>query len=480
MPRLIFIPRLLACLALAAAFFAPALRAADRPNIIFILSDDLGYGEVGCYGQKLIQTPHLDRMAAEGMRFTQFYCGNTVCAPSRTVLLTGLHNGHATVRGNGSPLSEAGNLRADEPNVARVLKSAGYATGIVGKWGLGTQESSGQPNRQGFDYFFGYLTHVHAHNHYPDHLWRNAERVPLPNDVQTASAPGGDAGGYATKAVQYADDLFADEALAFIERSKDGPFFLYYSMAVPHANNERTRALGDGNEVPDLGLYSDKPWNAQQKGHAAMVTRLDSYVGRVLARLKALGLDEKTLVIFSSDNGHHNEGGEGREDIFQKNGPLRGMKRDLTEGGIRVPFIARWPGKVKPGSESAHVGYFGDFLSTAADLAGAQEPPARDGLSFAPTLLGQPGQKAHEYLYWEFHEGGFSQAVLLAGRWKAIRMKRRAAPIALYDLQSDLGEARDVAADHPDLVEKARGLFQTARTDSPFYPPKDAPARAAK
>ena len=455
-----------------------AMRAADirpaKPNIIFILADDMGYGEVGCYGQKLMQTPHLDRLAAEGMRFTQFYCGNTVCAPSRTVLLTGLHNGHATVRGNSPPLSEGANLRADEPNVGRVLKEAGYTTGIIGKWGLGTQDSPGHPNRQGFDYFFGYLTHHHAHNHYPDFLWRNSERVALPNEVKAAGrAPEGDVGGYATKAVQYADDLFVEEALNFIERSKDKPFFLYYAMDIPHANNERMGALGNGNEVPDDGPYSNKEWTAQQKGHASMVTRLDGYVGRVIEKLKQLDLDDKTLVIFTTDNGHHNEGGEGKNDMFQKNGSLRGMKRDLTDGGIRVPFIARWPGKVRTGAESAHVGYFGDFLSTAAELAGVPEPAGRDGLSFVPALLGLPGQKAHDCLYWEFHERGFSQAVLLDGRWKGLRQGRRDAPIQLHDLRADPGEARDVAADHPELVEEARGLFTTARTDSPFYPPKD-------
>jgi len=450
---------------------APAL----KPNIVFILADDLGYGELGCYGQRIMQTPNLDRMAAEGMRFTQFYCGNTVCAPSRTVLLTGLHNGHATVRGNSPPLSEGANLRADEPNVARVLKSAGYATGIIGKWGLGTQNSVGHPNRQGFDYFYGYLTHHHAHNHYPDHLWRNAARVALKNVVLAMKAPEGDVSGYATKAVQYADDLFADEAVAFIERNKEHPFFLYYSMDVPHANNERMRGLKDGNEVPDYGPYADKDWSNPQKGHAAMVSRLDGYVGRVLARLKDLGLDKDTLVIFSSDNGHHTEGGEGPEDIFAKNGPLRGKKRDLTDGGIRVPCIAWWPGRVKAGATSGHVAYFGDFLSTAAELAGATEPEGRDGLSFAPTLLGRAGQRTHDYLYWEFYEGGFSQAVLLEGRWKAIRMKRRSAPIELYDLRNDISEARNLADEKPALVARATELFKTARADSPHYLPKDAP-----
>jgi len=459
--------------ALGALSLVPALAAgkpATKPNVVFILADDLGYGEVGCYGQTIMQTPQLDRMAAEGMRFTQFYCGNTVCAPSRAVLLTGLHNGHANVRGNVPPLSAAANLPADEPNVARVLKSAGYATGIIGKWGLGTPDSAGHPNRQGFDYFFGYLTHHHAHNHYPAFLWRNSDRVPLANIVQPMDAPPGDVGGYATHAVQYADDLFADEAITFIERHQDHPFFLFFSLDVPHANNERMRALHDGNEVPDYGPYADRDWSAPQKGHAAMITRLDGYVGRVLARLKALGLDEKTLVIFSSDNGHHNEGGEGPVDLFDKNGSLRGMKRDLYEGGIRVPCIARWPGKIKPGSVSRHVGYFGDFLSTAAELAGVPEPSGRDGLSFAPALLGAPQQKTHAFLYWEFYEGGFTQAVLLEGRWKAVRKKGWEAHVELFDLANDLGEVHDVADPHPDLVQRSVAIMQREHIPHPAYP----------
>ena len=440
-----------------------------KPNVIFVLVDDLGYGELGCFGQKIIRTPHLDRMAEEGRKMTRFYSGNTVCAPSRTVLLTGLHNGHATIRGNRDPLAEGASLRADEPTVAKVLKGAGYLTACIGKWGLGTEKTEGHPDRQGFDEFFGFLTHKHAHNHFPDFLWRGRERVSLKNVVRSMSDNPDDPMGVPLKAVEYADDLFAEEALRFVERSKDEPFFLYYSMVIPHANNEATRVSQNGNEVPDEGSYRDRSWNAPQRGHAAMVERMDGYVGRLLARLRELGIAERTLVIFSSDNGHHVEGGEGPEDIFDKNGPLRGWKRDLTEGGIRVPTIAWWPGRVAAKTESAHVAQFADFLPTAAELAGVPVPAGRDGLSFVPDLLGKTGQAEHTHLYWEFYERGFSQAVLMDGRWKAIRMRRLDAPVEVYDVVEDIGESRDLAAQRADLVARAEGLFRSERIDSPNW-----------
>ncbi len=442
---------------------------APRPNLILILADDLGYGELGSYGQKQIQTPHLDRLAAEGMRFTQFYAGNTVCAPSRSVLMTGLHMGHTRVRGNaGNRNPEAQSLQAGDVTVARVLQQAGYATGLVGKWGLGEVESPGEPRKQGFDYYFGFLNQTHAHNHFPAFLWRNGEKVPLPNVVTAVGEiPGA---GYATKRIVYADDLCADDSRAFIARNKDTPFFLFVSLVTPHANNERSRELGDGNEVPDYGIYAGKPWKDSVKGHAAMVSRLDRDVGRLMAQLKELNLDERTAVFFSSDNGPHREGGPDYEpNFFEASGPLRGIKRSLTDGGIRVPFLARWPGRIKAGTVSNHVGYFGDLMATWAELGGTPPPAKTDSISLVPTLLGRGPQPKHDYLYWEFYEQGVSQAVLLDGHWKAIRLKTLAAPIELYDLASNLAEKPDVAAQHPALVARAAALFKSARFDNEHW-----------
>lgn len=450
-----------------------AAMAADRPNVVFILADDLGYGDLGCYGQKKIQTPNLDRMAAEGMRFTQFYAGSTVCAPSRSVLMTGQHLGHTTVRGNaGKNNLEAQTLRGDDVTVAEVLKAAGYSTGLIGKWGLGEVGSAGHPNRQGFDEYFGFLNQQHAHNHYPGFLWRNSERVALPNVVAGATPDGVDFGaGYSTKRMQYAGDLFASEAASFIERHARGeqPFFLYYALTVPHANNERSRALGDGQEVPDYGPYADLDWTPQNKGQAAMITRMDRQIGELFALLKKLKLDEKTVVFFSSDNGPHKEGGND-PDFFDANGPFSGLKRSLTDGGIRVPFIARWPGKIKAGAVSNHVGYFGDVLPTLAELAGAKLQARHDGHSFVPTLLGRDGdQRRHEFLYWEFYEGGVSQAVLIDRRWKAIRHKKPSTPIELFDQHNDVAEKQNVAASHPELVAKAANLMKSAHVDNAHW-----------
>ena len=459
-------------------FAASALAQVPKPNIILILADDLGYGELGSYGQTIIRTPHLDRLAAEGMRFTQFYAGNTVCAPSRSVLMTGLHMGHTRVRGNaGGRNMEAQSLRTGDITVARVLQQTGYATGLVGKWGLGELNSEGEPRKQGFDYYFGFLNQTHAHNHFPGHLWRNGEKVPLPNVVTAVGDTEG--AGYATKRVVYADDLCADDSRAFIERNRDKPFFLFVSLVTPHANNERSRVLGDGNEVPDYGDYANQPWKDSVKGHAAMISRLDRDVGRLMARLQELNLDERTIVFFSSDNGPHREGGPDYEpEFFTASGPLRGIKRSLTDGGIRVPFLARWPGKIKAGAVSDHVGYFGDMMATWAELAGGRMPPKLDSISLVPTLLGRGRQEKHEYLYWEFYEQGVSQAVLLDGHWKAIRLKTLTAPIELYDLSSNLAEKPDVAAQHPDLVRRAAELFKSARFDNEHWKLAAAPPAA--
>ena len=444
--------------------------AERRPNIIYILADDLGYGDLGCYGQKVIQTPELDRMAKEGLRFTQFYAGATVCAPSRSVLMTGMHHGHTRVRGNAgqkNPAAQA--LREGDLTVAKHLQSAGYKTALIGKWGLGDvgAAESGLPRKQGFDEFYGFLNQHHAHNHFPDFLWRNETQEPLPNVV----TPVGDTGaGYATKMEKFADDLFAEESLRFVERNKDRPFFLYWSMVVPHANNERAGALGDGADVPDYGPYAESNWPKQDKGQAAMITRLDSYVGRMLAKLKELGLEKDTLVVFTSDNGPHNEA---RHDLkrFNPSGPFSGIKRSLTDGGIRVPFIAWWPGRIKPGRESGHVAYAGDFFATAAQLAGRPAPVGLDSLSFLPALTGQGDQLAHEFLYWEFHEGGFRQAALLEGRWKGIRSGGPDRAIRLHDLKLDVAEQKDVAAEHPEAAKRLGEYLSTARTESADWIP---------
>ena len=433
-----------------------AVRAESRPpNIIFILADDLGYGDLGCYGQKVIQTPHIDQFAREGMRFTDCYAGSTVCAPSRCCLMTGMHTGHAHVRGN-----KLIPLRPADRTAAEALKEAGYATGLIGKWGLGEPETTGIPNAKGFDEFFGYLNQKHAHTYYPEYLWRNEERVPLEGNVEREE-------NVAETRTQYSHDLFAEEALSFLGRHAAHPFFLYLAVTIPHANNERGRALEDGMEVPDYGVYAGRDWPNPQKGHAAMISRLDKDVGRIMEKLKILGLDEHTIVFFTSDNGPHKEGGADPQ-FFQSSGPLRGYKRDLYEGGIRVPMLVRWPGHVAAGSQSDLPWAFWDFPATAAELAGAAPFDPSDGISVAPALLGKPQVRRHEYLYWEFHERGFKQAVRL-GAWKAVR-PGTGVPIEVYNLASDLSEQHDVASAHPEIVAQAEKLFKEVRTESEFWP----------
>ena len=431
---------------------------ARKPNIVFILADDLGYGDLGCYGQTQIQTPNLDRMAAAGMRFTDAYSGSTVCAPSRCALMTGLHTGHCRVRGNALVP-----LLPEDVTVAETLKHAGYATGLVGKWGLGEPETTGVPNRQGFDEFFGYLNQQHAHNSYPDYLWRNETKEPLEGNVVNEKR-------YCTRCTQFSNDLFTREALSFLDRHQREPFFLYLAYTIPHANNEMGSATGNGMEVPSDEPYADRSWPQPQKNHAAMITRLDRDVGAVLQRIRDLGLDDNTIVFFTSDNGPHKEGGA-KPEFFQSSGPLRGIKRDLYDGGIRVPMLARWPGRIAAGSVSNLPWAFWDFLPTAAELAGAPIPPGLDGLSVAPALLGKAqDQPQREYLYWEFHEGGFKQAVRL-GNWKVVRPGTEA-PIEVYEVTVDLNEQHNVADQYPDLVKRGEELFKSARTDSTDWPVK--------
>jgi arylsulfatase A-like enzyme len=475
-------------LLLSFGFRVSSFAAPARPNIVLILADDLGYGDLGCYGQEKIQTPNIDRLAREGMRFTHFYAGASVCAPSRCVLMTGKHGGRCRVRGN-APTAQRHrqSLQAEDTTVTAMLRQAGYATALAGKWGIGDADTPGHPLLHGFDRTFGYLDQIHAHMFYPEWLWRGREKIALPNEVRPVPV-GKDGewgtGGITTKPVAYSPKLMLDEALGFIEQNKAGLFFLYFATTIPHANNEAAKELGNGAEVPDLGAYKDKPWPEPEKGYAAMISYLDAQVGAILERLEALGLDQKTLVVFTSDNGPEKKQFAGYDTTFFKSaGPHRGFKRDHTDGGIRVPFIVRWPGKIKGATVSGHVGYFGDFFATATELSGVEPPAGLDSISLVPTLLGRANeQRSHDFLYWEYPGGSVSssQAALMDGRWKAIRSGSSTAPLELFDLHADAGEARDVAAAHPDIVAKLDAYLNTAREDAPDWPLFPAKPSAVK
>ncbi len=413
--------------------------AQARPNVVFILADDLGYGDVGCFGQKLIKTPNLDRLAAEGMRFTQSYAGSTVCAPSRCALMTGLHTGHCFVRGNKETPPEGQQpMPADTFTVAHLMKKAGYTTALIGKWGLGKPDSESVPNKMGFDHFYGYNCQMKAHEYYPEYLWRNNEKVMLNGKA-------------------YSHDLMANEALEFVTRNRQVAFFLYLAFTLPHAKLQ----------VPDLGPYENETWELNLKKLAAMITRLDRDVGRLMALLKELKLDDHTLVFFASDNG-----AAYRDNLFSHSGPLRGYKRDMYEGGLRSPSIARWPGVVKAGVVSEQVWTFWDFLPTMAELTGQPRPTNLDGISFLPALL-EGKAIEHPPLYFEFHERGFTQAARI-GDWKAVRLGTKR-PIELYDLKTDLGEQHDVAAQHPHVVKRFEDYLKAARTDSRIWPITEKP-----
>jgi arylsulfatase A-like enzyme len=433
--------------ALGGAAAAPAA-APTKPNMIFILADDLGYGDLGCYGQKQIATPNLDRMAAEGMKFSDAYAGSTVCAPSRCCLMTGLHTGHAKVRTNG-----AGPIGPGDLTVTEILKSAGYRTALYGKWSLGGIYTSGYPLDKGFDEWFGYFSQSHAHEYYPEILLDGRREVLIR----------GNFGEPTHKRSVYVHDLFTERALKFIEQNSRNPYFLHLCYTIPHANNELGRSTDNGMQVPSDAPYTNKDWPQTEKNFAAMITRMDAGVGRILAALKKSGQDKNTLVIFSSDNGPHREGGHNPE-FFRSSGPLRGIKRDLYEGGIRVPFLAWWPGRIPPGSTNSQPVAFWDFLATAAELAGARVPVPTDGISIVPALMGRPLPE-REFLYWEFHERRFTRAVR-TGRWKGV-MPGPDAKIELYDLQTDIAESRNVADAHPSLVEKMAHIMKTARTPGP-------------
>lgn len=431
----------------------------SRPNILFILADDLGYGDLGCYGQKKIQTPNLDRLAAEGTRFTQCYAGSPVCAPSRAVLMTGRHVGHVSIRGNA-----AVPLATNETTIAELLHRAGYQTGLIGKWGLGLTNTPSTPDQRGFDEWFGFLDQTHAHDYYPAYLWRSSSLGAEPQPLDRVDLIENQDGAKG----RYVHDLFTRAATNFIRGAKYKPFFLYLAYTVPHANNE---LKDQGMQVPSDAPYSAEDWPQPEKNKAAMITRLDRDVGAILAQLKALRLESNTVIFFSSDNGPHKEGGV-RPEFFHSSGLLRGIKRDVYEGGIRVPMIARWPGKIPAGATSAQVWAFCDFLPTAADLAGLKPPGDIDGLSMLPALLGKKQARQHEFLYWEFHEKGSRQAVR-AGDWKAIR-PAPGAPIELYNLATDLGETNNVAAAQPGIVAKIEDYLRTARTVSDHWPLRSA------
>jgi uncharacterized sulfatase len=410
----------------------------ERPNIIYIMADDLGYGDLGCMGQEEVKTPNLDRLADEGMLLTSYYAGCTVCRPSRLSLWTGRHMGHTPISSNARY-----HFKEADVTVAELLKESGYATGGIGKWAMGGVETTGHPNRNGFDFWMGYLDQGEAHNYYPTHLWLNDQKVSLEGNVLSEDPKA--RGRVAVERETWSHEVMTDYAMEFLEKNAGDPFLFHVHWTIPHANNEGGRVTGDGMEVPDYGQYADKPWPSTEKGFAAMVSWMDRDVGRIVELLKEKGIEKRTLVIFTSDNGPHNEGGHDHT-YFDSNGPLRGFKRDLYEGGIRVPTIAWWPGVIEPGTRSDEPLAFWDFLPTACELAGVELPEEIDGISFLPTLLGEE-QTGHDYLFWKFG----NKTALRKGNWKAVRNKPNQ-PIELYDLQTDIGEERNVAAEHPEVV----------------------------
>lgn len=447
------------------------------PNIIYILVDDMGYGDLGSYGQQILKTPNLDRMAAEGIRFTDHYAGAPVCAPSRASLMTGRDTGHSWVRGNyetgkygfGGELE----LRPEDLTIAEMLKQqADYNTAIIGKWGMGMNGSTGEPKKKGFDYSYGFLNQAHAHWHYPTYLYRNGVKEPVEENL-------GGKRGY------YSNDIFTDEAVQFIKKDRKTPFFLYLAYTTPHAellvpdDSIFAKYKGTFDETPfvggkqgsdgvdSLGYYHSQAY--PKAAYASMITHIDNDVQKIIDQLKQLGIDENTVVMFSSDNGPHKEGGA-NPTHFKSNGPLKGAKRDVYEGGIRVPFIVRWPGSVKPGQVSDHVSAFWDILPTMADLAGVDvEDVPTEGISLLPTLMGDTtAQEKHKYLYWEFHENKYANQAVRKGKWKAVRHDP-AEPLELYNLETDLAEEHNLAGENPDVVKQMKYIMDSARTDNPYW-----------
>jgi arylsulfatase A-like enzyme len=417
-----------------------------KPNIIFMLADDLGYADLACYGQEKIRTPSIDRMAFEGVRFSDCYAGSPVCAPCRSVLMTGQHTGHTRVRENfarvgGTPPQGRAPLEPEDVTVAEVLKEAGYATGITGKWGLGEPDTTGIPNRQGFDEWFGYLNQRRAHSYYPDYLWHNEEKVILEGNLEG-------------KRGQYSHDMITEFGLDFIRRHHAKPFFLYFAWTLPH----------DRLEPPSLEPYADTDWPEEAKAYAAMVSRMDRDVGRVLDMLRELGIDERTIVFFTSDNGAARRW----EGMFDSSGPLRGHKSEVYEGGIRVPMVVRHPGKVPAGKTSYSPWYFADFLPTAAEIAGVDPPDKIDGVSVLRSLHGGKQVLEDRKMYWEFPGQKFCRAVRW-NHWKAVRLGQDSL-VELYDLSKDVGEQNNVAGEHPDVVADMEAFMKASHVDSPYWP----------
>ena len=473
------------CLLLLAACGAPVEPARPK-NVILILADDLGYSELGCYGQELIRTPNIDRLAAGGMRFTRAYSGSPVCAPSRCVLLTGFHTGHAIVRNNweggswerGAPEGQYP-LPEGTPNLARSLQEAGFATGCVGKWGLGGPETSGHPNRQGFDLFHGYLCQRIAHNYYPTHLWLNEEKHILegnkwftPHQRLTEPLESDDAYYERYSAAIYAPDVMTATALEFMDSNATEPFFLYFASTIPHVALQVPREDVDAyppewDDAPYLGMKGYLPHPSPRRAYAAMVSHLDRDVGRILDKLDELGIADETLVLFTSDNGPTFNGGSDSA-FFDSAHGMRGLKCSVHEGGIRVPMIVSWPGHIEPGSTSDHLCAFEDILPTVLALTGLAPHEGIDGISFTPTLAGSADQEQHELLYWEYG----NQQALRAGDWKAVRkgLKKGNKAIEIYNLVSDPREQTDLSSERPEVLARMEVLLEANRFPSEVFP----------
>ena len=442
------------------------------PNIIYILADDLGYGDLSCYGQTHFSTPNIDKLASQGMLFTDHYSGSTVCAPSRSALMTGQHTGHTFVRGNKEVRPEGQHpLPAETFTLAEALQQKGYATGAFGKWGLGYPGSTGDPLQQGFDRFYGFNCQRFGHHYYPHHLWDDNTKIILSENAGSLKGA-------------YAPELIHEQSLAFLEANKDKPFFLFKPTIIPHAElaaPERYMQKHRGKYPPEKAYkgydegkdFRNGPYQSQEETHAAfvaMIEILDEQVGDIMNKVEELGLTDNTIILFTSDNGPHLEGGAD-PDYFDSNGPLKGYKRDLYEGGIRVPMIATWPGKIKPNTTSNHPSAFWDVFPTFSEIAGLTTPSNIDGISFLPTLLSSGNQQKHEYLYWEFHEKG-GRLAIRKDEWKAVRynvLKDPDGKIELYNLNDDIGEEQNIAAAHPDIVEEMKSIFKTARVPSDIF-----------